>query len=125
MDRVSIAREAIANAFMHADATHIEVDVSYGPRALVLRVRDNGKGMDQATLDSGRAGHWGIVGMRERARSFGAELKIWSRLGSGTAIELDIPAAVAYAPSVQRWGRRWLDVLRSRLPGQRTDRSWF
>ena len=124
-EALSIAREAIANAFMHADATHIEVEVTYGPRALVLRVRDNGKGMDQATLDSGRAGHWGIVGMRERARSFGAELKIWSRLGSGTAIELDIPAAVAYAPSVQRWGRRWLDVLRSRLPGQRTDRSWF
>jgi signal transduction histidine kinase/ligand-binding sensor domain-containing protein len=122
-EALSIAREAIANAFTHADAKHIEIEITYGPRALALRVRDDGKGMDQATVDSGRVGHWGIVGMRERARSFGAELKIWSRSGVGTEIELNIPAALAYPQSAEGPRRQWIEVLRSRLWSRRTRRS--
>jgi signal transduction histidine kinase/ligand-binding sensor domain-containing protein len=94
---LTIGREAIGNCFTHAQAQHVEIDLIYGEKSLALRVRDDGRGMEPETAQSGRAGHWGIVGMRERAKSLGATLNIWSRPGSGTEIELNISAATAYA----------------------------
>jgi signal transduction histidine kinase len=94
---LNIAREAINNSFKHAEARHIEVEITYDTKAFGLKVRDDGKGMEQGIADLGRAGHWGIVGMRERAKSLGTKLTVWSRLGSGTEIELTVPAATAYA----------------------------
>jgi signal transduction histidine kinase len=93
-----IATEALRNAFRHAAARRIEVDIQYDKRHLRLRVRDDGKGVDPRVLgEGGRAGHHGLPGMHERARLIGAELAIWSELDSGTEIELRIPSAVAYA----------------------------
>jgi len=95
-----IAREALRNAYQHADATRIVVEVRYDPRQFRLRVRDNGKGMDQKIVDEGgRAGHYGLPGMRERAKLLAGTLTIWSELDSGTEVELTIPASVAYARS--------------------------
>jgi signal transduction histidine kinase len=94
-----IGREAIGNCFTHAEARHIEVELVYAEKSFALRVRDDGKGMEAATAKSGRAGHWGIVGMRERARALGATLSIRSRHGTGTEIELTVRAATAYAVS--------------------------
>jgi signal transduction histidine kinase len=111
----SIGREAITNAFLHAEAQHIEVEITYGPGALVLRIRDDGKGMEPATLDAGRIGHWGMAGMRERARSLGVELKIWSRSSYGTEIELTVPAAVAYVAVEAAQRRSWFERLLSRF----------
>ncbi len=92
----SIGREALLNAFHHAQASSIELLIVYGKSDLRLRVRDDGRGIDPGVLkDESRAGHWGLKGMRERAREIGAQLEIRSRLGGGTEIELTVPAAFA------------------------------
>jgi signal transduction histidine kinase len=92
-----IGREALANAFRHAGASLIEVEVSYGDRTLNLRVRDDGRGIDAEVLRNGRPGHWGLSGMRERARNIRADLEVWSRPGTGTEIDLSLQAELAYA----------------------------
>jgi signal transduction histidine kinase/ligand-binding sensor domain-containing protein len=91
-----IAREALRNAFHHAEAEHIEAEVTYGARELRVRIRDDGKGMDPQHVTSGVSRHWGLTGMRERAAHIGAQLKLWSELGAGTEIELRMPGPIAY-----------------------------
>ena len=91
-----IARESLGNAFRHAQARHIETEITYG-ESLCLRFRDDGKGIDPGVVEhGGRPGHWGLSGMRERAKQIGARLEIWSELKAGTEIELNIPGSVAY-----------------------------
>jgi signal transduction histidine kinase/ligand-binding sensor domain-containing protein len=95
-----IAWEAVRNAFQHAEARLIETEIRYDDRQFRLRVRDDGKGMDPKVVEEGgRVGHFGVQGMRERAKLVGAKLVIWSELDSGTEVELTIPASVAYAKS--------------------------
>jgi len=102
-----VAAEALRNAFRHAQAQRIEVEILYGERWLRLRVRDDGKGIDPKLLSGGgRAGHYGLHGMRERAQLVGGKLVVWSKLDSGTEVELSIPASAAYATSYRR--RSWL-----------------
>ena len=92
-----IAREALLNAFRHAHACEIEVEVSYGFRQLRIYVRDDGLGMDRAPEDSSAGKmHWGITGMRERARHIGAQLIITSAVGCGTEVVLSVPSRIAY-----------------------------
>jgi signal transduction histidine kinase len=101
-----ITREALCNAFRHAQAERIEVEICYDRRQLRLRVRDNGKGIDPKVLGGGgRAGHYGLPGMQERAKLVGGKLAVWSEIDSGTETELTIPASIAYAksPAVRRW----------------------
>ena len=98
-----IAGEALRNAFKHAQAQRIEVEIRYGERQLRLRVRDDGKGIDAKHLDGdGYAGHYGLRGMRERAKLMGGKLAVWSELDSGTEVELSIPASRAYETSPAR-----------------------
>jgi signal transduction histidine kinase len=93
-----IAGEALRNAFRHARARRIEVKIHYDNRQFRLRVRDNGKGMDPKVLaEGGRAGHYGMAGMQERATLVEGKLAVWSELDSGTEAELTIPASVAYS----------------------------
>ncbi|HET6899488.1 MAG TPA: triple tyrosine motif-containing protein, partial [Vicinamibacteria bacterium] len=94
-----IAREALGNAFRHAQARHVEAEVTYGARELRVRIRDDGKGIDPQHLSAGRARHWGLTNMRERAQQIGAELSLWSEVGAGTEVELRIPDSAAYMPS--------------------------
>jgi signal transduction histidine kinase/ligand-binding sensor domain-containing protein len=94
-----IAREALRNAFRHAQASHIEAEVTYGARELRVRIRDDGTGIDPQHLNAGRARHWGLTNMRERAQQIGSELSLWSEVGAGTEVELRIPDSVAYMPS--------------------------
>jgi signal transduction histidine kinase/ligand-binding sensor domain-containing protein len=92
-----IAAEALRNAIRHAGAKRIEVEIRYDHEDLNLRIRDDGKGINASVLDKEHApGHWGLRGMRERAKLIGASFEIWSKSGSGTEIELKIPAASAY-----------------------------
>jgi len=106
-----IGREAVTNAFHHSQATKIEVEVEYLPRILRILVRDNGCGIDPKVLDVGREGHWGLSGMRERTENIGAQLRIMSRTGTGTEVELSIPGKVAYQSlSSFRWPK-WLTRL--------------
>jgi hypothetical protein len=95
-----IGREVLRNAFRHAHANRIEAEIRYDIRLLRLRIRDDGKGIDRNVLEKGaRAGHWGLPGVRERAKRIGARLVFWSEIGAGTEVELTVPSRVAYAKS--------------------------
>ncbi|MGA8596597.1 MAG: two-component regulator propeller domain-containing protein [Bryobacteraceae bacterium] len=98
-----IAAEALRNAMRHARARRIEVEIRYDDQHLRLRIRDDGKGIDPSVLDSERtAGHWGLRGMRERAKVVGGKLDVWSKLDSGTEVEFTVPGSVAYGTSPAR-----------------------
>jgi ligand-binding sensor domain-containing protein/two-component sensor histidine kinase len=93
-----IGREALRNAFAHARAAHIRVTLDYARRALTLCVTDDGCGIPEPVRrDGARSGHWGLVGMRERAARIGARLDVASGSREGTAVTLSVPAAHAYA----------------------------
>ena len=101
-----IAREAVSNAFLHSQAAAIEVRLLYARSAFFVRIRDDGRGIAPEILKAGgRAGHWGLKGMAERARSLDGALEIASSAGIGTEVALRLPAAVAYEPAIPR--RRW------------------
>lgn len=91
-----IGKEALVNAFYHSGAKRIDCELEYTDTELHMRVRDNGCGIDPRVLDSGREGHWGLAGMRERATRIGAILKISSCASAGTEIELSVPSRIAF-----------------------------
>ena len=103
-----IAAEALRNAFRHACARRVEVDIRYGYDEFRLRVRDDGKGIDPAVLaGQGIDGHYGLRGMPERAALIGGKLAVWSEVGVGTEVELRLPASIVYTASARpsRWSR--------------------
>ena len=102
-----VGTEALANAFRHAQAGRIDVEISHGEDELRLRVRDDGRGMDAEVLAAGRRpGHWGLKGMRERAQQVGAVLALRSRPRAGTELELRLSAALAYRSRPEQGRRR-------------------
>jgi len=114
-----VASEALRNAFAHAAATQIDVELRYDERQFRLRVRDDGKGLDSTVLrDGGREGHFGMPGMRERAEVIRGKLTVWSAAGSGTEVELVVPAANAYegSPSSGRLSRFAQKLRRQTAP---------
>jgi ligand-binding sensor domain-containing protein len=107
-----LGREALSNAFRHSKAHAIEAELNYDPNELRVCFRDDGIGIDPTVLNDGhRAGHWGLPGMRERAEKIGARLEIWSRLNSGTEVQLRIPAATAYKSKGRKVLPRWLRMV--------------
>jgi signal transduction histidine kinase/ligand-binding sensor domain-containing protein len=104
-----IGHEALANAFTHAHAKHIEIEMTYDATELRVRFRDDGCGVATGILNAGgRPGHWGLPGMRERALKIGARVAMWSRPEAGTEIELRIPAAIAYLHQRRHPMWQWL-----------------
>jgi len=98
-----IAAEALRNAFRHAQARQVEVEVRYADEEFRLRVRDDGGGIDSAVLAAkAHEGHYGLRGMTERANAISGHLSVWSELGEGTEVELRVPARAAYAPVDRR-----------------------
>ena len=91
-----IGREAVVNAFLHAKANKIELEVEYARTFVRVLVSDDGCGIDPNVLDTGRAGHWGLPGMRERSEKIGATLKLRSRAGAGTEVQLTVPGTIAF-----------------------------
>ena len=101
-----IARELLRNAFRHSQASQIEAEIRYEDRMFRLRIRDDGKGIEPEIVKAGgRDGHFGLQGMRERAKRIGAQLEFWSEAGAGTEVELSVSASVAYGAA--RGGRRF------------------
>jgi signal transduction histidine kinase len=97
-------REALRNAFNHAQAQNIEAEITYGDARFILRIRDDGIGIDPKVLSHGsRPGHWGLPGMRERAESLGAQMELWSESGAGTEVQLIVPATIAYQEPSRRF----------------------
>jgi signal transduction histidine kinase len=116
-----IAGEALRNAFRHADARQIEVEIRYDERQLRIRIRDDGKGIDPKVLKKDEpAGHYGLRGMRERSKLIGGKLTVWSELDSGTEVELSVPASYAYEKSSTS-RRSWLtEKLTEKFSGKDT-----
>ncbi len=96
-----IAREALLNALHHSDARTVEAEIEYLPGKLRVVVRDNGTGIDPQVLQSGRKSHWGLAGMRERAESIDAQLRVWSRRGAGTELEICFSFDIGRVPRAQ------------------------
>lgn len=95
-----IAGEALRNAVKHAQARRVVLTIHYEPRQFRLTVRDDGTGMNGQTMPRQQpAGHFGLPGMRERAAIVKGQLDVRSERGTGTEIELRVPAAIAYRAS--------------------------
>jgi signal transduction histidine kinase len=103
-----IGQEALINAAQHSRASEIEVELEYAAKSLQVLIRDNGCGIDTHVLRSGRDEHWGLQGMRERARRIGAKLRVLSRVGEGTEVELSVPGQIAYEFQPDERASGWL-----------------
>jgi len=88
-----IAQEAVANCLKHAKARMIRVDLEIEDCCVRLRVRDDGVGFEPSGTFSLIGGHFGLVGMRERAERLGGKLALASHPGSGTQVEVTVPLA--------------------------------
>ena len=109
-----IGREALANAFRHSGAAEVVVEIEYSSSHLRVLVRDDGRGMDPQVVSSGRDGHWGLSGMRERAERIGGKLKVLSMPSAGTEIHLSIPGRLAFEADFSSRRSRWFSRLYSR-----------
>jgi signal transduction histidine kinase/ligand-binding sensor domain-containing protein len=108
-----IAGEALFNAARHAQASHVEVRVEHAGRQLIITIADDGIGFDEGRLGTSIGnGHYGIVGMRERAKRIGGTLTFASRPGGGTMVVLEIPASIAYEPGNPAAGGMWTRLWR-------------
>jgi signal transduction histidine kinase/ligand-binding sensor domain-containing protein len=93
-----LAGEALRNALRHADAEQIQVEIHYEARQLRVRVRDDGKGLDPEVIRrGGKAGHFGLSGMSERAELVGGTLALRSSVEKGTEVDFSVPGARAYS----------------------------
>jgi signal transduction histidine kinase/ligand-binding sensor domain-containing protein len=92
-----IAQESARNAFQHSHGSRFEIEIAFKDSHFRIRFRDDGVGIDPEVLRKGeKAGHWGLVGMQERASQIGGQLEVWSRPGAGTEIDLTVPGHIAY-----------------------------
>lgn len=106
-----IGREALINAVRHSRASEVEVELEYAVKSLRVAIRDNGCGIDTQVLRSGRDGHWGLSGMRERAQRMGAKLRVLSRVRAGTEVELSVAGEIAFAFQPDDRTAGWLSRL--------------
>jgi signal transduction histidine kinase/ligand-binding sensor domain-containing protein len=102
-DVYRIGREGLLNAFRHAHAKHVEIELRYSSTEFQVFVRDDGSGIDPAIVETGRDGHWGLSIMRERADRIGARFHVFSRASTGTEIEVAIPAHLAFEDHSTYW----------------------
>jgi len=86
-----IAQEAVTNVVKHAGAKSIAIKLHSEARKLYLRICDNGRGFETPDVFSSRGGHFGLIGMRERAERLGGELRLASHPGEGTEVEVTVP----------------------------------
>jgi signal transduction histidine kinase len=86
-----IVQEAVTNVLKHAGASRIWVKLHIEARRLFLRIVDNGRGFELQDAFSSQGGHFGLIGMRERAERLGGELRLASQPGGGTEVEVKVP----------------------------------
>jgi signal transduction histidine kinase len=101
-----VGREAMFNAARHSGTVAIHVRIHADPTALTLEVIDDGRGISQDVLESGRPGHRGLAGMRARARQIGGSLEVISQLAQGTTIRMSVPARIAFKD--RGWLSEWI-----------------
>ena len=99
-----IAGEALFNIARHARANSVDVAITYSDRQLGVQIRDDGVGIAPLVLAQGsKEGHFGLIGMRERAERIGGALAVDSGTGKGTDVILTLPARLAYAERTHGW----------------------
>ena len=108
------------NAFRHSGAQNVDLRLEYGRTRLKLVVQDDGCGMSAEALGDESGEHWGIWGMRERAERMGAKLRIMSRAGGGTEVELRVPRHIAFGSQSSSPAMKWLTSLQS---GQKAEET--
>jgi signal transduction histidine kinase len=86
-----IAQEAVTNASKHAHASKIEVTLGRSEKLVNLKVIDNGCGFQTEDAFVGMGGHFGLIGIRERAERIGGEIRLESQPGAGTEVEVTVP----------------------------------
>jgi signal transduction histidine kinase len=86
-----IAQEAVTNVLKHARAGKISIKLHIAPRSLNLQIRDNGCGFDREDVFASSAGHFGIMGMQERAERLGGKLRLTSEPHKGTLVDVEVP----------------------------------
>ena len=109
-----ILKEALTNASRHSDADAIQVTVSHEKNELLISIQDNGRGLDPGTFVARSEGHFGIVGMQERAEAIGGRFSIRSAPGDGTMIELSVLARIAYSEK-RNWFRDLVSSYTAKL----------
>lgn len=107
---VGIAGEALANIHRHAGATRVAIEIHYGVQ-LRLRIADDGVGIDPSIAEAGKTDHFGLRGMRERARKLRGTLALRPLPDHGTELVLTVPGRVAYLPDRRSW---WARIRRAR-----------
>jgi len=88
---LKIAMEAVANVLQHAGATHLDIQVQYEIKRLRMKIEDNGVGLSSDLADTTPAGHFGVIGMRERAQAIGGTFTMTSAPTEGTKITVELP----------------------------------
>jgi len=112
-----IVDEALLNAARHAQANSVDITVRFGSGHLAVEIRDDGVGIAREVLESGhKPGHFGLVGMRERAERIGGRLSVDSRRGMGSAVTIALSARLAFADPAPT--RRRLSSWLSRIRGE-------
>lgn len=93
-----IGLEALRNAYRHAGGTRVDVHIAFDDDGCAIRIADDGRGMTESGVRRRvEEGHWGMLGMRERAARIGAVVTIDSVPGRGTTVEVTLPRKLAYA----------------------------
>jgi signal transduction histidine kinase len=102
-----IVQETMANVVRHAAANAIHLSLSFGPRRFSVAVVDNGRGFTVESDFRSYAGHWGLLGMQERAEEIGASLRVQSvpQRGTTVTLELLLPASRTKRQLVTRQDR--------------------
>ena len=109
-----IGAEALTNAFTHALASRIEMEIVYERAYFLLRVRDDGCGFDlESWRSSSPHGHFGLIGMQERAGRLHTQIEIRSRPGDGTEVAVHVRAENAYLTSARTGLSAWFAKMRS------------
>jgi signal transduction histidine kinase len=111
-----VGYEAIRNACMHSKGSRLEVELKYG-HDLVLRVKDNGVGIDPTIGAHGKEGHFGLQGMRERVARIGGKLTIVSSAGAGTEITVLVPGGIVFREPSASPLDKMRTILRNVGPG--------
>jgi len=97
---IRIVGESLRNVAQHSGAKAAKVALLYGPEEVIVTIEDDGKGfdVDQVYETAEQTGHFGVVGMRERAEAAGGQLVVRSEPERGTIVRATIPYAPAGAP---------------------------
>jgi signal transduction histidine kinase len=86
-----IGQEALANIIKHSQATRVDIELQFDRRQVSLQVQDNGIGFDREKAVGPQEGHFGLLGMSERAKRVGGHFTVSSKPGEGTLIRVEIP----------------------------------